>query len=547
MDIREFIAEFSEMQPLAPTEIIEKSYRLLNEYLGEYSFLERKKLYQDAAELAKITLDENAQVDFICAAMFFNLPNNIEQLYKKIRAELNENIDLIVRSYHYSREHLGEENNDLLQHSFRTALSLASVRIDVSAICAALLHELPFHARMPFEELEKEFSAEISGLIKKLEKIRSVKAASNQQYVFHLREMVVAMAEDLRVIIIKMCSNIDRLKNPRPEREEKTKNIALESREILAPLADLLGIWQLRWQLEDLSFKILEPDEYDKIARRFDVDEKKNREKYIQKTKNILLKKTKEAGISCHVDGRFKHFYSIYSKMKDKKKNFEEIGDVFALRVVVDSIDNCYRTFGIIHGLWKPKQRRVKDYIADPKSNKYQSLHTTVFGVNGRPTEFQIRTEQMDEEANYGISAHWYYKNPRKKVPSWMSDLLAKQQQYNDDQEFLNKFTSDLLATRIYVYTPKGDVLSLPSGSTPIDFAYHIHTEVGHKCKEALVNDLRVPLDYELRTNDIVNIITDRQQIGPKRDWLNFVKTNAAKKHIEDYLNRQPVERSFRL
>jgi len=547
MDINEFINELKEQQPLASTEVVEKAHNLLKNVLNELPFLERKQLYAEATDLVKKTLDENAQADFIASAMFFVLPDNDPTLYKKIRAELNEKTELIVRSYHYSHKHLGEDKDNLLQHSFRTALSLATIKTDAAAISAALLHELIFHTNTSFDEVEKEFGAEVVGLIKNLDKIRSIKAASSNQYVFHLREMVVAMAEDLRVVIIKMCSNIDRMKNPRTEQGEKIMNLALESREILAPLADLLGIWQLRWQLEDLSFKILQPDEYDKIARSFDVDEKKNRDKYIQKTKNLLLKKTKEYDIDCQIDGRFKHFYSIYAKMKDKKKNFDDIGDVFALRVVVGSIDDCYRTLGLIHSLWKPKQRRIKDYIADPKSNKYQSLHTTVFGVNGRATEFQIRTKEMDEEANYGISAHWYYKNPRKKVPVWINDLLVKQQQYKDDQEFLNKFTSDLLDTRIYVYSPKGDVISLPIGSTPIDFAYHVHTEIGHKCKEALVNDLSVPLNYELRTNDVVRIILDRSQAGPRPEWVNFVKTHGAKKHIEDFLSRQPVERSFRL
>jgi GTP pyrophosphokinase len=547
MDINEFINELKEQQPLASTEVVEKAHNLLKSVLNELPFLERKQLYAEATDLVKKTLDENAQADFIAAAMFFNLSDRNPNLYKKIRSELNEKIELIVRSYHYSHKHLDKDRDNLLQHSFRTALSLATIKTDAAAISAALLHELLFHTNISFDEVEKEFGSEIVGLIKNLDKIRSIKAASGNQYVFHLREMVVAMAKDLRVVIIKMCSNIDRMKNPRPEQGEKIMNLALESREILAPLADLLGIWQLRWQLEDLSFKILQPDEYDKIARRFDVDEKKNRDKYIQKTKNLLLKKTKEYGIDCQIDGRFKHFYSIYAKIKDKKKNFDDIGDVFALRVVVGNLDDCYRTLGLIHNLWKPKQRRIKDYIADPKSNKYQSLHTTVFGVNGRATEFQIRTKEMDEEANYGISAHWYYKNPRKKVPTWINDLLIEQQQYKDDQEFLNKFTSNLLDTRIYVYSPKGDVFSLPIGSTPVDFAYHVHTEIGHKCKEAMVNDLRVPLGYELRTNDVVQIVLDRSQAGPRREWLDFVKTHGAKKHIEDFLSRQPVERSFRL
>jgi GTP pyrophosphokinase len=233
--------------------------------------------------------------------------------------------------------------------------------------------------------------------------------------------------------------------------------------------------------------------------------------------------------------------------MKAKKKSFDEICDVFALRVIVSSIDECYRMVGVIHRLWRPRHRRFKDYIAAPKNNHYQSLHTTVFGLNGRPTEFQVRTKEMDEEANYGIASHWHYKHFKKKVPPWIQELLVRQQEYKNDEEFFNKFSSEILNNRIYVYTPKGDVISLPAGATPVDFAYHIHTEIGNKCAGAVVNDIEVALNHQLATNDVVQILLDRTRGGPDYNWLNFVKTNAAKKHIENYFNRTEVERRFRL
>jgi GTP pyrophosphokinase len=338
-----------------------------------------------------------------------------------------------------------------------------------------------------------------------------------------------------------MCSNIDKLERVQEKefQSDEIKNLAAESLEILAPIADLLGMWRLRWKLEDYSFKILYPNEYNKISRRFNIDEKKNRDKYIQKTIHIVQKAAEEKNINCTISGRFKHYYSIYQKMKFKKKSFNEILDVFALRVIVDSVDDCYRMLGIIHRLWAPKHRRIKDYIGAPKNNNYRTLHTTVFGVNGKLTEFQIRTKEMDQEAKFGIAAHYSYKNKVSKNPDWIKELLLKQQQYTDE-EFLNNFSSDLLTKRIFVYSPKGDVISLPEESTPIDFAYQIHTELGNKCSGAIVNDLPVALNHKLVTNDIVEIITDRQQIGPSSDWLNFVKTKTAKKQINDYFEKLP-------
>ncbi|NQT49793.1 bifunctional (p)ppGpp synthetase/guanosine-3',5'-bis(diphosphate) 3'-pyrophosphohydrolase [Candidatus Kuenenbacteria bacterium] len=546
-EIDKIIKTILDKQPISSCELLKKTDRFLKSESKDLSFLDKKSISAMAYEKAQYAVNKNARIEFVCAALLFDLALKKKGLTKEIKKHLGEKIELLVRSHNFTKRKLQNENKRLFDHSYRTALILAGIKTDVPAICTALLHEVISHSDTNIEQIQKYFGKEIAMLLQNFQKVRSIKTANNQQYILHLREMVVAMAEDLRVIIIKMCSNIDRMKSPTNETPEKLKDIALESREIMAPLTDILGIWQLRWKLEDYSFKILDPEAYGKISRRFDIDERKNREKYIQKTKNILLNAAKEAGIKCQIEGRFKHFYSIHQKMEIKKKSFDEICDVFALRVIVNNIDDCYRLLGIIHRIWRPKQRRMKDYIAAPKSNHYRSLHTTVFGLNGRSTEFQIRTKQMNEEANYGIAAHWYYKNPRKKTPPWIQELLLKQQQYKEDHEFLSKFSSEILQNRIYTYTPKGDVISLPSGSTPIDFAYHIHTEIGSKCSGAVVNDITVGLDYVLSTNDVIKIIIDRTQSGPKSSWLNFVKTNAAKKHIENYFNKQPVVRSFRL
>jgi len=535
-----------EKQPESTFIFLEKTYALLKEGTHQLSFIERNRLYNAAINRGFEAAKQGARTEFVCAVMLFDLAEKDTTFINKILQTINDNIANFTHCYILAKQRLNDQT--LLDHSFRTALRLATIKINSPAICAAILHELPIHSETSVEEITKLFGEEIGSLVSKFLNIRVIKTANSSQYINHLREMVVAMAKDLRVIIIKMCSNIDRMEQYNSTYSaDKLHTVATESMEILAPLANVLGIWELRWRLEDLSFRILQPEEYKKINQRFNQDEQKNRQKFIQKMITLIEKEAKNVNIKCQVEGRFKHFYSIYQKMRNKKKAFNEICDVFALRVIVPTIDDCYRMLGVIHQLWRPKKRRMKDYIAAPKSNNYRSLHTTVFGINGRPTEFQIRTKEMDDIANYGIAAHWFYKNPKTKTPNWMQELLLQQQQYKDDEEFLAAFSSKLLQDRIYVYTPKGDVIALPAKSTPVDFAYAIHSEVGHKCAGATINDAQVPLNSPLSTNDVVEIILNRDQAGPKSEWLNFVQTNNAKKHIQEYLDQFPVERSFRL
>ena len=535
-----------ETQPKSTLTFWEKSFNLLKKETQALSFVDKKQVYNQSLERALQAARKGARSEFICAVLFFDLVKTKHLTTKKIRQETNNNTADFVKCYVFAEESLPEKS--LLDHSYRTSLKLASIKTNFPTICAAMLHEVPVHTEIKIEDLEKLFNKEIATLVKQFLNIKTIKSSNNAQYIHHLREMVVAMAQDLRVIIIKMCSNIDRMElYGSVYSNKKLHEVATESLEILAPLANMLGIWELRWQLEDLSFKILQPEEYKKINQRFDVDERKNRQKYIQKTTAQIKKVANEANINCQIAGRFKHFYSIYQKMKLKKKSFNDICYVFALRLIVNNEDDCYRMMGLIHRLWRPKKRRIKDYIAAPKTNNYRSLHTTVFGLNGRPTEFQIRTKEMDDIANFGIAAHWFYKNPKRKTPEWMHELLIQQQQYKKDEEFLSEFSSKILRDRIYVYTPKGDVIALPTSATPIDFAYAIHSQVGHKCSSALVNDMKAPLDKVLTTNDVVEIVVNRQQAGPRAEWLNFVQTNAAQKHIQEYLDQFPIERAFRL
>ncbi|MBU1132135.1 HD domain-containing protein [Patescibacteria group bacterium] len=545
MEIKEIIRLVGQRQPKANTEIIGKTYQFFRNELEELPFSDNKSYLSSSLERAFNAANEDASVELICASILFDLVKTGHTRPKILQKELGNDIELLTRVYEFARQKLENEYLLKLQHSLRSAIIASKINIGPAIICATLLHEIIPYTDTSIDEIRKNFGDEITELVANYNKIHGIQIG-HQQYLTHLREMVIALAKDLRVIIIRICSNIDSLQTSSGT-SDKIKSLARESLEVLGPISDLMGIWSLRWPIEDLSFKILYPEEFEKIELRFNSDERKNREKYIQKTKNILLKLAKSADIQCDIGGRFKHYYSIHQKMKRKGKIFYEIGDIFALRIIVNSVDDCYRILGVIHQQWRPKQKRIKDYIASPKNNNYRSLHTTVYGLNGRPTEFQIRTPEMDEEANFGIAAHWYYKNTKRKKPFWINDLLQRQQQCKDDEEFLKTFSAEILQDRIYVYTPKGDVISLPAGSTPVDFAYRIHSEVGNKCAEAFVNDMPVQLNHELATYDTVRIITDRKQAGPKYEWLNFVKSNAARKHIELFFNQRPVERFFRL
>ena len=359
------------------------------------------------------------------------------------------------------------------------------------------------------------------------------------------------MAKDLRVILIKFADRLHNLRTLESLPLEKRLRIAKETLEIYAPIAGLLGVFRLKWQLEDICFKHLYPEEYKKLEYKYEVEKKYEHNQYIQKTKNILGTKLKEAKIPFQITSRFKHLYSIYLKMQKKDRKFDEIYDVFAMRVVVPNIADCYKTLGIIHSLWRPNPSRFKDYIAVPKPNGYRALHTTVYGPEGKSCEFQIRTKEMDEEAKYGIAAHWYYKiksgGGSISQPVWVKEVLKIQKDTEDTLDFIKQIKFDVFRDRIFVFTPKGDVFDLPEGSTPIDFAYYVHSDIGNQAVGAMVNDKIAPLDQGLKNGDLVEIITEKKRKGPSRDWLKFVKTATARNKIKQNLKSTMLDNIKRL
>jgi GTP pyrophosphokinase len=365
--------------------------------------------------------------------------------------------------------------------------------------------------------------------------------------------MFLAMAKDLRVILIKFADRLHNLRTLDALPLEKRLRIARETMEIYAPIAGLLGIWRLKWQMEDICFKYLYPDEFKKLEYKYEVEKKAERNQYSQKVKSILGQKLQQEGITFKIEDRFKHLYSIYKKMQNKDRKFDEIHDVFALRVIVPNISDCYKTLGIIHTLWKPQADRIKDYIAVPKPNGYRSLHTTVFGPDKKSTEFQIRTQEMHEESLYGIAAHWYYKqkegsdNRASRQPRWIQEILNIQRQAENTSDFISQIKLDVFRDRIFVFSPRGDVFDLPEGSTPIDFAYLVHTEVGNKAMGSLINNKMAPLDKELKNGDMVEIIIDKKRKSPNRDWLKFAVTNRAKEKIRHATKSSRLEQIRRI
>ncbi|MDP2709312.1 MAG: RelA/SpoT family protein [bacterium] len=453
---------------------------------------------------------------------------------------------MIKLAYDFAvKAHAGQKrkNGELyIQHCLHTAFVLTQIKADQEAVIAGLLHDIPEDTEHTLEEIEKNFGKETANLVEGITKLSKIKYRGIERYRESLRKMFLAMAQDLRVILIKFADRLHNLRTLDALPLEKRQRIARETLEIYAPIAGLLGIWRLKWQMEDICFKHLYPEEYKKLAYKYEVERKLEHNQYIQKTKNILSAKLKEAKIPFQITSRFKHLYSIYLKMQKKDRKFDEIYDVFALRIIVPDIADCYKVLGIIHSLWRPNPGRFKDYIAVPKPNGYRALHTTVYGPEGKSTEFQIRTKEMDEGAKYGIAAHWYYKirgsydKDLKKQPAWVKEVLNIQKETEDTSDFIKQIKFDVFHDRIFVFTPRGDVFDLPEGATPIDFAYYVHSDIGNQAVGALVNDKIAPLEQELKNGDLVEIITEKKRKGPSRDWLKFVKTATARNKIKQNL-----------
>lgn len=457
--------------------------------------------------------------------------------------------DMIRLVYDFAKEaHEGQfrkSGEPYITHPLAAAYILANMSIDPVIIMATLLHDVPEDTDRTLEDIEKNFGAEIASLVKGITKLGKLKYRGVERYIENLRKMFIAMAEDVRVMIIKFADRIHNLTTLDSLPPQKRYRIALESLEIYAPIASRLGMDEMKGQLEDLSFKFIYPKEYERVKKLRD-EKLKGKEKYFKHLMDITKQELEKSNISIiSIHGRNKKLYSLYKKLLDKDNDVERIYDIVALRIVVDNIAKCYATLGILHSIWRPIKGRIKDYIAQPKPNGYQSLHTTVFAEGGKPVEFQIRTLEMHEDAEYGIAAHWHYdengsRRPQKEI-KWVQELAQIQKDILNKLSDLEEMKVDFLQSRIFVFTPKGDVIDLPEGATPVDFAYHIHSDIGNKCVAALINDKMVSLDTVLRNGDIVDITTDKNRKGPSPDWIKFVKTHTAKNHITNFTKQKNV------
>ncbi len=437
-------------------------------------------------------------------------------------------------------------------HPVSVAKICAGMRLDTETLCAALLHDTVEDTQASLEDIHERFGEEVAGLVDGVTKLTELTFQSRDEaQAENYRKMMVAMASDIRVILIKLADRLHNMRTIDAMPKQKQIDKARETLDIYAPIAHRLGIHAIKWELEDLAFQALHPRKYTEI-KTLVAQQRDDRERYVNEAGAYLAKELTDVGIRAEISGRAKHFYSIYSKMTKKGREFNEIYDLTAMRVIVGSVKDCYGTVGVIHSLWKPLPGRFKDFIAMPKFNMYQSLHTTVIGPEGRPLEIQIRTGAMHDLAEFGIAAHWMYKEgatPAGRSPGkaggeaalrdpdgklkWLRSLVDWQKDVSDPREFVETLKVDLFEDDVFVFTPKGEVKSLAAGATPLDFAYDVHTDVGHRCVGAKVNGKIVPLSYQLRSGDIVEVLTSKRERGPSRDWLSLVKTTRARNKIK--------------
>ncbi|MGL6186403.1 MAG: RelA/SpoT family protein [Clostridium chrysemydis] len=484
-------------------------------------------------------------------------------MVQKLLDAINENchnvdIELVKKAYYFAEEAHREQKRisgePYIQHPVDVACILAELGMDTSTIAAGLLHDVIEDTDCSYEEMAKIFNEEIANLVDGVTKLGKIEYKTREeQQADNVRKMLLAMAKDIRVIIIKLADRLHNMRTLKYMSKEKQKIKAKEVLDIYAPLAHRLGMSKIKWELEDLSFRYLHEEEYYDLVKAI-AEKRVEREEYIESVINDLYDKLDESGIDADIDGRPKHFYSIYRKMVNKNKSIEQIFDLTAIRVLVNSVKDCYGVLGIVHTIYKPIPGRFKDYIAMPKPNMYQSLHTTVIGPQGKTFEIQIRTFEMHKTAEYGIAAHWKYKegtteeNKAENIETklaWLRDMLEWQNETSDAEEFMEGFKIDLFSDEVFVFTPKGVVINLCSGATPIDFAYRIHTDIGNKCVGAKVNGKIVPLDYGLKTGEIVEIITTKTAKGPNMDWLNIAKSNQAKSKIRQWFKRVKKEENI--
>jgi len=481
--------------------------------------------------------------------MLENLVSTIEQYNPQA------DLGLIKKAYEYANSaHEGQLRNSgehYIVHPGNVALILAELNMDTATIIAGLLHDVIEDTDISYEKISEEFGTEVSDLVDGVTKLKKLQYKTKQEnQAENLRKMVLAMAKDIRVIIIKLADRLHNMRTLEYMTDEKRKEKAMETLEIYAPLAHRLGISKIKSELEDLSLRFLDPENYYDLVERVSM-RRREREVYIKGIIDTLNEKLADMEINCEISGRPKNFYSIYKKMVHQEKAFEEIYDITAVRIIVDSIKDCYGALGIVHTLWKPLPGRFKDYIAMPKPNMYQSLHTTVIGPNAERFEVQIRTWDMHRTAEYGIAAHWKYKegyakkNDMDEKLAWLRQLLEWQSDLSDPKEFMETLKIDFFTDEVFVFTPKGDVINLPDGSTPLDLAYRVHTAVGHNCVGAKIDGRIVPLNYKLKNGNIVEIITAVNGSGPSRDWLNIVKSTQAKNKIKQWFKQK--DRDFNI
>ncbi len=472
--------------------------------------------------------------------MLENIINQIESYNP------NADIDVVIKAYHYaemahSNAQTRFSGERYFIHPYNVALILADLHVDVPTIAAGLLHDVVEDTGITYDEINKEFGEEIANMVDGVTKLSKVKYRNKEErQAESLRKMIIAMSKDIRVVIIKLADRLHNIRTLEYMPPDKQKEKALETIEIYAPIANRLGIASIKWELEDLSLKYIDPEGYADLLEKITAKSEKRKE-YISHIISIISDRLSESGIKADIKGRPKSLYSIYKKMYFKNRTFEQIYDLIAVRIIVDNIKDCYGSLGTVHTLWKPVPGRFKDYIAMPKPNMYQSLHTTVIGPEGEPFEIQIRTLEMHRTAEYGIAAHWKYKdgvdedtNLDQKL-NWLRQMLEWQQETNDPQEFMESLKIDLYTDEVFVFTPNGEVVNLPSGSTPIDFAYRVHSAIGNKCVGAKVNGRIVPLDTKLKTGNQVEILTSQSSIGPSRDWLKIVASSQAKAKIRKF------------
>ena len=463
---------------------------------------------------------------------------------------------IIQKAYNYAVEHHGDQKRKsgepYIVHPVNVAYTIADLGLDEKTICAALLHDVVEDTDATLEDIENEFGKEIAEMVDGVTKLKQIKYASIEEHqVENYRKMFLAMGKDIRVIIIKLADRLHNMRTLQYLRKDRQIAISQETMQLYAPLANRLGLYSMKWELEDLGFQYLYPKEFDELVRGIE-QKREERLKFIEKIIKDIKVQLKKQHIEAEVTGRAKHLYSIYRKMKRDNKTLDQIYDLFALRIIVNSVKDCYASLGVVHEMYSPMPGRFKDYIAVPKTNMYQSIHTTLLGEKGTPFEVQIRTWDMHKVAEYGIAAHWAYKeanygskkgqqivNVNEDKLAWLRETLEWQQELQDPQEFLETLKTELFEDEVYVFTPKGSIKVLPRGATPIDFAYSIHAEIGNHMTGAKINSKMVPIITPIKNGDIVEIITSENSKGPSLDWLKFVKSTSAKSKIQQWFKKE--------